>query len=106
MIQQSLSAERVYLNKQQQQIYTESKIKKILNEWINKFLNDKMPLDSLTQLRKFHFSNLIELPKYEIINNKKHSIQCSYAVQSSCHCWCKGSFHGSKITHDVGGLAY
>jgi hypothetical protein len=100
MIQQSLSTERVYLNKQQQQIYTESKIKKILNEWIKKFLNDKMPLDNLTRLRKSHFSNLIELPKYEIIDNKKHSIQCSYAVQSSCHCWCKGIFHGKAIIRE------
>lgn len=101
MIQQSPSTERVYLNVTQQQIYTESKIKKILNEWIKKFLNDKMPLENLTRLHKSHFSNLIELPKYEIINNKKHSVQCRYAIQSSCHCWCRGEYHGSKIIQEV-----
>lgn len=98
---QSLSNQKVYLNVLQNQIYTESKIKKLSQKWINDVQSNKISHDTFSKLFKTHFENLIKIPKYSIINNKKHSTQCSYALKCSCQCWCNGKYHGNKIIEEI-----
>ncbi len=93
----SLSNHKIYLNVSQNQIYTASRLKKLFKKWANDLESNKMSQNTFKKLRSTHFENLKEIPKYEIKENKKHSIQCSYATECSCECWCKSKFHGSKI---------
>ena len=97
----SLSNHVVYLNVSQHQIYTASKLKKLSQKWINDVQSNKISLDTFKKLFKTHFEDLTEIPKYEIINNKKHSTQCSYAIECTCQCWCEGEYHGRMITQEI-----
>lgn len=97
----SLSHQKLYLNETQHLIYTASKIKKLSQKWMNNVQSNKMSIHECKKLIKIHFDNLVEMPKYEIIQNKKHSTQCSYAIECSCHCWCKGQYHGNKIIKEI-----
>jgi len=97
----SLSNHMIYLNIPQHQIYTASKLKKLSQRWINDVQSGKISLDTFKKLFKTHFEDLTEIPKYEIINNKKHSTLCSYAIECSCQCWCSGLYHGKMITREI-----
>jgi len=95
------STEKLYLNVSQHQTYTTSKIKKLTQKWMNNVQSNKISLDTFKKLINTHFDNLVEIPKYEIIQNKKHSIQCSYATECTCQCWCEGQYHGNKIIEEI-----
>jgi len=97
----SLSDQKLYLNTTQHQTYTASKIKKLYKKWINDVQQNKISLETFKKLFKTHFEDLIEIPKYEIIQNKKHSTQCSYAIECSCNCWCEGEYHGIMIIREI-----
>jgi hypothetical protein len=98
---QSLSNQKLYLNTTQHQIYTIQKIKKLSQKWSNDLKSNKISIHTFKKLLDTHFDNLVEIPKYEIIQNKKHSTQCSYAIEHSCHCWCEGQYHGKMITQEI-----
>jgi len=97
----SLSNQKLYFNTSQYQIYTASKLKKLYKKWIGDVQQNKISIHTFKKLLDTHFENLTEIPKYEIIQNKKHSIQCSYAIECSCSCWCGGLYHGRLITQDI-----
>ncbi len=97
----SLSDNIVYLNVSQHQIYTASKLKKLSQKWISDVQQNKISLDTFKKLFKTHFEDLVEIPKYEIIQNRKHPTQCSYAIEYSCQCWCAGKYHGKMITQEI-----
>ncbi len=97
----SLSNQKLYLNTSQHQTYTASKIKKLLQKWTSDLKDNKISLDTFKKLFSTHFENLVEIPKYEIIQNRKHSTQCSYAIECSCSCWCAGEYHGKMITQEI-----
>ena len=91
---QTFSPDKLYLNSTQNQIYTASKLLRLFGKWSELFTNGVMNTETFVKLYNSHFENLIELPKYHTINNKNHSIQCSYATVHDCTCWCNGEFHG------------
>jgi len=91
----------VYLNTSQHQIYTIPKLKKLYKKGSKDLKSNKISIHTFKKLLDTHFENLTEIPKYEIIQNKKHSIQCSYAIECSCSCWCEGKFHGRRIIQEV-----
>jgi len=97
----SISNQKLYLNTSQHQIYTASKLKKLSQKWINDVQSNKISIHTFKKLFKTHFEDLTEIPKYELIQNKKHSTQCSYAIECSCQCWCKGEYHGRLITQEI-----
>ena len=98
---QFFSSDKLYLNELQTQIYTASKLKKLSQKWINDVQSNKISLDTFKKLFKTHFEDLTEIPKYEIINNKKHSTLCSCAIEHSCQCWCEGEYHSRMITQEI-----
>lgn len=93
------SNKTVYLNKIQNQVYNKSKLEKLFRLWTAQLKSGKINQDVFDRLCETHFENLVELPKYEYIEGKRHSTECSHAT-GICKCWCKGAYHGKKIMQE------
>jgi len=85
---------KLYFNSEQKQTYTAQQLRKLLQSWETKLSNGNIQYETFTRLHDSHFKNLKELEKRETIEGRNHSVQCSYATDANCHCWCGGKYHG------------
>jgi len=93
----SLNQDKLYFNQAQNQVYQPKKLYKLFNSWKIELDNGRISYDTFDRLCKTHFENLVELEKYESIEGRNHSVQCSYATDHNCHCWCAGKHHGQNL---------